>query len=44
MLTIFGFDFSSPANKVRFAANAMGLKYEYKRVNLFAGEQKRLNS
>ena len=40
MLTIFGFDFSSPANKVRFAANAMGLQYEYKRVNLFAGEQK----
>src|SRR5271154_460890 len=40
MLTIFGFDFSSPANKVRFAANAMGLEYEYKRVNLFAGEQK----
>jgi len=40
MLTIFGFDFSSPANKVRFAANAMGLKYEYKRVNLLAGEQK----
>ncbi len=40
MLTIFGFDFSSPANKVRFAANAMGLKYDYKRVNLLAGEQK----
>ena len=40
MLTIYGFDFSSPANKVRFAANAMGLKYEYKRVNLMAGEQK----
>ena len=40
MLTIYGFDFSSPANKVRFAANAMGLKYEYKRVNLLAGEQK----
>jgi len=40
MLTIFGFDFSSPANKVRFAANAMGLQYEYRRVNLFTGEQK----
>ena len=40
MLTIFGFDFSSPANKVRFAANAIGLKYEYKQVNLLAGEQK----
>src|SRR5476649_1395240 len=40
MLTVYGFDFSSTANKVRFAANAMGLKYEYKRVNLFAGEQR----
>jgi glutathione S-transferase len=40
MLTIFGFDISSPSNKVRFAANAMGLQYDYKRVNLFAGEQK----
>src|SRR5580692_145202 len=40
MLTIFGFDFSSPANKVRFTANAIGLNYEYKQVNLLAGEQK----
>src|SRR5476649_1706755 len=40
MLTVYGFDFSSTANKVRFAANAMGLQYEYRRVNLFAGEQK----
>jgi glutathione S-transferase len=40
MLTIYGFDFSSPANKVRFAANAMGLTYEYKAVNLLGGEQK----
>jgi len=40
MLTIYGFDMSSPSNKVRFAANAMGLKYEYKQVNLLAGEQK----
>jgi len=40
MLTIYGFDFSSPANKVRFAANAMGLAYTYRTVNLMAGEQK----
>jgi len=40
MLTIYGFDFSSPSNKVRFAANAMGLQYQYKQVNLIAGEQK----
>jgi glutathione S-transferase len=39
-LIIYGFDFSSPANKVRFAANAMGLTYEYRQVNLLAGEQK----
>lgn len=38
MLTIYGSDLSAPANKVRFAANAMGLKYEYKRVDLRAGE------
>jgi glutathione S-transferase len=41
MLTIYGSDVSSPANKVRFAANALGLKYEYSRVNLRAGEQQR---
>ncbi len=40
MLTIYGFDFSSPSNKVRFAANAMGILYEYKQVNLMAGEQR----
>lgn len=41
MLKIYGSDLSSPANKVRFAANAMGLKYEYIRVNLREGEQKK---
>lgn len=38
MLTIYGSDLSAPANKVRFAANAIGIKYEYKRVDLRAGE------
>ena len=38
MLTIYGSDLSAPANKVRFAANALGIKYEYKRVDLRAGE------
>ncbi len=38
MLTIYGSDLSAPANKVRFAANAMGIKYEYKRIDLRAGE------
>ncbi|MBI5415852.1 MAG: glutathione S-transferase family protein [Candidatus Omnitrophica bacterium] len=38
MLTIYGSDLSAPANKVRFAANAIGVKYEYKRVDLRAGD------
>lgn len=40
MLTIYGSDLSSPANKVRYAANALGLKHEYRRINLRDGEQK----
>lgn len=38
MLKIYGSDLSYPANKVRFVANALGLKYEYIRVNLREGE------
>ncbi len=41
MLRIYGSDLSSPANKVRFAANALGLKYDYIKVNLREGEHKR---
>lgn len=41
MLKIYGTDLSSPANKVRFVANAIGLKYEYIRINLRAGEQQK---
>lgn len=41
MLKIYGSDLSSPANKVRFAANALGLKYEYIRVNLREGEHQK---
>lgn len=37
MLTIYGSDLSAPANKVRLAANAIGIKYEYKRIDLRAG-------
>lgn len=40
MLKIYGFDFSSPANKVRMCANALGLDYEYIRVDMLAGEHK----
>ncbi len=38
MLKIYGSDLSSPANKVRFVANSLGLKYEYVKVNLREGE------
>lgn len=41
MLKIYGSDLSAPANKVRFAANALGLKYEYVKVNLREGENKK---
>ncbi len=40
MLKIYGSDLSAPANKVRFTANALGLAYEYVRVNLRAGEHR----
>ena len=40
MLTIYGADLSSPANKVRFVANHIGLDYEYRRVNLREKEQR----
>ncbi len=40
MLTIYGSDLSSPANKVRFVANYLGLEYEYKKINLGAGEHR----
>jgi len=41
MLKIYGSDLSGPANKVRFTANALGLNYEYIRVNLREGEQRK---
>ncbi|MFA5059306.1 MAG: glutathione S-transferase family protein [Candidatus Omnitrophota bacterium] len=41
MLTIYGSDLSSPSNKVRMAANLLGLKYDYKKVNLREGEHKK---
>ena len=34
MLIIYGADLSTPANKVRFVANALGLEYEYHRISL----------
>jgi glutathione S-transferase len=41
MLKIYGSDLSSPANKVRFAANALNLQSEYIKVNLREGEQRK---
>ncbi len=41
MLKIYGSDLSAPAIKVRFAANALGLKYEYLKVDLRAGENRK---
>jgi len=38
MLKIYGADLSAPANKVRMAANALGVEYEYIRVSLREGE------
>ncbi len=40
MLTIYGSDLSSPANKVRFTANYLGLDYKYHVMNLREGEHK----
>ena len=41
MLKIYGGDLSSPANKVRFVANYLGLKYEYIAVKLREGEHQK---
>lgn len=41
MLKIYGSNLSSPANKVRFVANHLGIQYDYIIVNLREGEQHR---
>ncbi|MCI5049023.1 MAG: glutathione S-transferase family protein [Rickettsiales bacterium] len=41
MLTIYGYPLSSPANKVLYTANALGLDYVFKLVDLRAGDQKK---
>ncbi len=40
MLKVYGFDMSTPSNKVRMCANALGLAYEYVRLDLPAGEHR----
>jgi len=41
MLKIYGADLSTPSNKVRFVANAIGLEYEYQKVKLREGEHRK---
>ena len=41
MLKIYGADLSTPANKVRFTANLLGMKYDYIRVDLRGGEHQK---
>lgn len=41
MLKIYGSDLSSPANKIRFVANYLGIKYDYIVVKLREGEHQR---
>lgn len=40
MLTIYGSPLSSPTNKVRYVANYLKLSYEFKFINLGAGDQR----
>jgi len=40
MLKIYGVDLSSPANKVRMTANALGIEYEYIRISIKEGENR----
>lgn len=40
MLKIYGADLSAPANKVRMAAHALGIEYEYIRISIKEGENR----
>lgn len=40
MLKIYGAGLSSPSNKVRFVANALGLEYAYQPVDLVKGQNR----
>jgi len=41
MLKIYGGDLSAPSNKIRFVANFLGLEYEYKKMSLKDGENRK---
>ena len=38
MIKIYGFDVSTPANKVRYVANYLNIEYEYEHINALKGE------
>lgn len=38
MITLHGFDVSTPNNKVRYVANYLGIEYKYNVINAFEGE------
>ena len=38
MITLHGFDVSTPSNKVRYVANYLGIEYKYNVINAFEGE------
>jgi len=39
-MKLYGFDVSTPCNKVRYVANKLGVDYEYIIINAFEGEHK----
>lgn len=43
MLIIYGSPISSPTNKVRYVANYLKIPFDFKRINLAAGEQRQEN-
>ncbi len=40
MMKLYGFDISTPCNKVRYVANKLGMDYEYIIINALEGEHK----
>lgn len=40
MLILYGIDFSSRSNKVKMCANAIGIPFKFKEVNMLKGEHK----
>lgn len=38
MIKLYGFDISTPVNKVRYVANYLNIEYEYEHINALEGE------